>query len=237
MLKTNFLMKPLTFEEAVNYFREKVPMTDSEYYKLSETARSKAFTVAKVTRLDILQDVFDEIKKALETGTTLKEFQKSIKARMQDKGWQGLAPYRLDTIFRTNIQTAYMAGRYRQMRSPAVVEARPYWLYVTVNDGGTRPSHKVMDGLCRRYDDPIWETWYPPNGFRCRCKVIPLSAEAAKRRGVAIGQNDVPQAVNPETGEIHSLSPDRGFEYNAARGDWQPDLSRYDPEVRNLYHE
>lgn len=228
--------RPLTFEEAVAFFKNKVPLTDAEFKKLATAARHKAFTVAHVARLDILQDIMDEITKALESGTTLQEFQDTIQDKMQTKGWQGLMPHRLDNIFRTNVQTAYMAGRYKQMRSPDVVNARPYWLYSAVNDGATRPSHLAMDGMCRRYDDPIWDIWYPPNGYRCRCKVIPLSAEAAKRRGVAIDADDLPQAVNPATGEILHAMPDRGFGYNAAKGDWSPDLSRYDPEVRDLYH-
>jgi uncharacterized protein with gpF-like domain len=28
-----------------------------------------------------------------------------------------------------------------------------------------------------RADHPFWDTWYPPNGFRCRCGVVTLSAD------------------------------------------------------------
>lgn len=130
-------------------------MSSDEYRKLEAAARKRAFTIAKITRMDILQDLLDELRKALETGQSLGDFQKGIKSRMKDKGWQGLTPYRVDNIFRTNIQTAYMAGRIKQMRDPDVIDARPYWLYSAVRDGATRPSHLAMDGVVRRYDDPI----------------------------------------------------------------------------------
>lgn len=229
------MTKPLPFEEAIKFFKSKVPMTTEEYRQLEAAARQRAFTVAKVTRMDILQDILDELRKALETGESLGSFQKTIKEKMQVKGWEGLTPYRLDNIFRTNIQTAYMAGRYKQMNSPDVVTARPYWMYSAVKDSGTRPSHLAMDGVIRPYDDPIWKTWYPPNGFRCRCKVIALSQEAVERRGLTIGQGNIGEYIDKETGEVLSLQPDGGFEHNPGLDDWTPDLGKFDPDVKNLY--
>lgn len=233
--KRGYQSKPLPFEEAIEYFRRKLPVTAEEYKKLQGEARQRAFTVGGITRLDILQDILSELRQALETGQTLQDFQKAIKRRMADKGWQGLTPHRVDTIFRTNVQTAFMVGRYKQMKSPTVLEARPIWLYTAVRDSGTRPSHLAMDGMARRHDDPIWEEWYPPNGFRCRCKVIALSPEAAARRGIHLQEGDLPRTWDKETGEILEMTPDDGFNINAGRDAWEPDLSRYDSDVRDAY--
>ena len=228
-------IKPLPFEEAIKFFKDKVPMTADEYKALATKAKAKAFSVAGVTRLDILQDILDELRFALEAGQTLREFQKSVQEKMSDKGWTGATPYRLDTIFRTNIQTAYMAGRYQQMNSPAVVETRPYWMYSAVKDGSTRPSHKALDGMVRPHDDPIWDIWYPPNGFRCRCKVIALSPGALKRRGLEVQENGAAKGIDKETGEILKPIPDKGFDHNPGKEDWKPDLKRYDPDLKKLY--
>ena len=224
-------------EDALRYLREKVPMTAEEFKQLEEKARSRAFTVGGLTRLDLLQDMLNELRAAIEQGHTMQEFQQSIKSRMADKGWQGLTPYRIDTIFRTNVQTAYQVGRYQQMRSPTVADTRPYWMYDAVNDGATRPTHRAMDGMVWRYDDPIWDTWYPPNGFNCRCKVIALSPAAAERRGVQIQTGDLPKSWDKETGEILQMEPDQGFQRNAGQDAWQPDLSRYDPDLQNAYNQ
>lgn len=229
--------KGLTFEEAVKFLKNKVAMTEDEFRQLEEAARGRAFTVGRITRLDIIQDLLDELTKALEQGTTLQDFQKTIKGRMVDKGWRGLTPYRVDTIFRTNIQTAYQVGRYKQMTNPAVVESRPYWLYNAVKDGATRPAHMAMDGMVRPYDDPIWNEWYPPNGFNCRCRVISLSPEALARRGLTIQTGELPRTIDKETGEILQMRPDSGFHINPGKSEASPDLSRYDSELQNAFYQ
>lgn len=221
----------LIFEEALRYLENKIPMTADQFKRLQEEAKKKAFTVAEATRLDMVQDILDELKKVMREGRTLQDFQKTIRSRMERKGWRGPNAYRMETIFRTNMQSAYQAGRYKQMTDPDVVEARPYWMYVAVRDGATRPNHQAMNGMVRRYDDPIWQVWYPPNGFNCRCKVIPLSTEAAARRGVEIQRGDLPRTIDKETGEILEMTPDKGFANNVGEQGWNPDKSRYDLEL------
>ncbi|CAH8721330.1 hypothetical protein HTL2_006310 [Paenibacillus melissococcoides] len=43
-----------------------------------------------------------------------------------------------------------------------------------------------MHGRVFRADDPIWNTWYPPNGFRCRCTVRTLSERQVRERGLKV---------------------------------------------------
>jgi len=163
-------MKVMTFTEAIEYFRDKFAMTAAEYKtlveKVGEYASALAFTVSKIAAADLLQDLHGEILKAIEEGKTFWDFREAIDEIMARRGWGGLAPYRLDNIFRTNIQTAYNVGRYKQMK--AVADRRPYWEYDAVNDAHTRPSHLVHDKKVYRHDHPFWITWYPLNGFRCR---------------------------------------------------------------------
>ncbi len=48
----------------------------------------------------------------------------------------------------------------------------PIWEYHTVGDDKVRDGHKAINGKRFRFDDPVWNTIYPPNGFGCRCEVI-----------------------------------------------------------------
>ena len=121
------------------------------------------------------------------------------------------------------------------MTTAAAVEARPYWMYDAVNDERTRPTHKMMDAQVRRYDDPFWDEWYPPNGFSCRCGVITLSAQQVKQRGIDV-QRGMPRAtVDIETGEITHWKPDKGFDVNPAKTEYKPDLSNIDSDLKEAY--
>lgn len=56
-----------------------------------------------------------------------------------------LTPRRLRTIFDTNIQSSYNAGRYQQQM--ANVADRPYFERVAVMDLHTRPKHAALNGF------------------------------------------------------------------------------------------
>jgi SPP1 gp7 family putative phage head morphogenesis protein len=44
-----------------------------------------------------------------------------------------------------------------------------YLTYETVGDSRVRPTHAELDGITRPVDDQFWDSYYPPNGWRCRC--------------------------------------------------------------------
>ena len=82
------------------------------------------------------------------------------------------------------MQSAYMAGRHAEMIEN--VEHRPLWEYVAVMDSRTRPEHGALNGRVLRHDDPFWDSFYPPNGFNCRCRVRARTAEQVKRSNTEI---------------------------------------------------
>ena len=155
-----FNRKDMTFEEAVKYFKERVPVSASVFYRIAEKYRGLAFTVGGYTKAQILKRFYDEILAALEDGNTLSEFRSRMNEFLTSEGYEGLDPLQADLIFRTNIQTAYNVGHYEQMTDPGVMKLRPYWQYDAVNDaGGQRrvgllvPSERVPVPLHRQ--DPI----------------------------------------------------------------------------------
>lgn len=44
--------------------------------------------------------------------------------------------------------------------------------YRTANDGRVRPAHAKLEGLTRPPSDPCWQEIMPPNGWKCRCRVV-----------------------------------------------------------------
>ena len=53
------------------------------------------------------------------------------------------------------------------------VELFPYWEYRTVGDDHVREEHRKLDGVILPANDVRWKKIYPPNGWNCRCYVVP----------------------------------------------------------------
>lgn len=229
-----FNRKDMTFEEAVDYFKERVPVTANQFYKIAEQYRGLAFTVSGYTKAQILKRFYDEILAALEDGNPFTEFRSNMNSFLESEGYEGLTPLQADNIFRTNIQTAYNVGHYEQMSDPDVVALRPYWQYDAVNDAHTRPSHLAMDGKVFPADSPVWDTWYPPNGFRCRCTVRSLSKRQVEKRGLKV-EEDTPRAAELADGRFVHILPDPQFSTNPAKVRFTPDLKGYPEPLVKAY--
>lgn len=230
------LSKNFVFKEAVQFLKGKTVLTKDEYMQLTEESRLTAFTVAGYTEANVLQTFLEKLTAAIEEGTTKETFYQDINAYLTGKGQEGLDPFRADVIFRTNTQTAFNAGHYKTMSDLEVIKYRPYWEYVTAGDGRERESHAAMAGRIYAADDPIWNVWYPPNGYRCRCTVVSRTAEYAKRKGLNVSTKP-PYDLDYQTGEIKTLFPDKGFSNNPAKATWKPDISNLSPLVKAAYKE
>ena len=239
-------------EEAIKYFESKGYAITADWKALWQDAHVKAFTVAGVAKMDILQDIKGMIDKALKEGIPLDEFKKDLIPRLTAKGWLSdtpeKMPWRLENIYRTNMQTAYQAGRYREMMEN--VKNRPYWQYVAVMDSRTRPAHAALNGKVFRFDDVFWKTHYPPSGYMCRCRVRALSGADINERRLEvdtgeghmiwedkpIGQGYTkPTAayVDPATGQKYFT--DAGWSYNPGEKFWEPDLRKYETTIRTAF--
>jgi SPP1 gp7 family putative phage head morphogenesis protein len=244
-IKAVFGMPP---KEAVAFFEKKGFKISWDWQGVWRHANVQSFTAAKVMRLDVLTDIYEALRDDLKNGGTFPAFVDRLEPLLRAKGWWGVkeqvnrltgeirtvtygTPWRLETIYETNLQVAYMAGRYQGMRAAA--QHSPWWEYSATMDSRTRPSHASLNGLVFRHDDPFWDTWYPPNGFRCRCRVIPRSdiekdrgdfltssadgrMQTVKRSVKKADGSTVKVAVkgynDPITGKL--LTPDMGWDYN-----------------------
>lgn len=229
----NLSTEPIKFEETIKYFKGKLTLSPAQFYKLSNEYKTLAFTVSGYSKAQVLNKFQSEIAKALESGETIKSFKKSMNEFLEKEGYKGITDFQADNIFRTNIQTAYNVGHYMQMTDKAVLKLRPYWQYSAVGDARTRLAHKAMDQKVFPADSPIWDTWYPPNGFRCRCGVRSLSKEEVKARGLAV-ETEIPKAVEVE-GKVIQVIPDRNFHTNPAKEVFKPNFEGYPASIKKAY--
>lgn len=191
----------LPFAEAIAWFKRKRIVTEAEFKRLDAAAKQRAFSIAGLNSQFGLTEAHRALAGALEEGIAQREAVKQLGDAFAAAGLTG-KKHHLDVVFRTNVLGSYAAGRWRQLR--AVAKRRPYWRYRTVGDERVRETHRAMDGKIFPADDPIWDRWYPPNGFQCRCSVESLS-EADMRR-----EHREVDAAPPKL-RGRTVEPDRGW--------------------------
>lgn len=183
-------------DELVEYLRAKRLEITFNYEEMLHEAHQKSFTVAKITKLDLLSDIHLSLQEALEQGKPFSQWQDELKPTLQKKGWWGeveaidprtgevkdifVGSRRLRTIYDTNMRTAYAKGRYEAQ----IDSDGEYFYYSAVMDNLTRPDHAKHHGTILPKTHKFWDTSYPPNGWRCRCKVRVYTQEELEAKGL-----------------------------------------------------
>ncbi|WP_180108208.1 phage minor head protein [Acinetobacter sp. YH12085] len=170
-------MQPVTFLEALQYAHDKKIVLPDEFYSMDLKTRQMATTVSFLSSLEQIETVIKSLNTTLADGGTFNDFQKLIA-----ESEIILPKHYLDTVFRTNIQSAYGHGRWQQQNRNKA--KRPYLMYSAIDDSRVRPAHLALNRIVLPIDHPFWLTHYPPLGFRCRCTVIALTEAQALKYGI-----------------------------------------------------
>jgi uncharacterized protein with gpF-like domain len=232
-------------EEIIKWFESKGNVIPKDWEAIYNAAKAKAAIAIDLMKIDILQTVRDEIKKGLAEGLTSREVANNLLPKLEELGWSGkkkakeipgydpssgvdpekiivVTPQRLKFIYTENASAAYNAGRYKfQMENTAT---HPYLKYIQVQRPSKREEHAKYHNKVFRADDPIWNIIYPKNGYGCMCRVTALSLSDLKQEGL-------------------TLSSGKGFDTSDIPEEWahppgesyQPDLSKYDPDLVAQY--
>lgn len=157
------------YADAVTQFLERQVVTRRVFDALNEKAKLRAFTVARMSSLKMIRTVQRELARQVARGADLRDFRKFAQKRLESAGWTPANKSHVESIFRTNVQSAYTAGRVEHAMKPSVVKARPYWQVVTANDGPPRQrvTHQALHLRVLRADNPIWATKMMPWGHNC----------------------------------------------------------------------
>lgn len=92
--------------------------------------------------------------------------------------------------------------------------------YRTAKDDKVRPEHAALDGVTLPMSDSFWETYYPPNGWNCRCTVVQVRKQKypATEHSEAMSRGE--EAMN---GERYNI-----FRFNSGKqGKTMPDYNPY----------
>lgn len=186
------------------------------WHEMWQEDHARAFTVAKIARLDLLNSVRKSLATMLRDGGTFEQWRASIQPELEKAGWIGkvsdpaltgadhdvyVGTRRLRTIYDTNLRGSRAAGRWQRIQ--ALKATRPFLMYVAIGDNHTRPLHRRWGGLDPAYpiriilpvDHPAWSIYYPPNDWGCRCTVRQLSQRDLDRLGLRVTTDAELQAI------------------------------------------
>ncbi|MFK0299271.1 phage minor head protein [Brevundimonas sp. NPDC090276] len=182
------------------YLRQKQMRPAFRHTEVWGEEHAYAFTVAKAVQADVLTAIHDSLQTAIDKGVPYEAWARNLKPELKRLGWWGDAvemadpatgevkprelgtPRRLRTIYSANLRSARAAGQWeRGQRTKAVL---PFYLYQLGPSERHRPEHIGKEGVVRPVDDPLWATWFPPNGWGCKCWLRQITKAEAERRGV-----------------------------------------------------
>jgi SPP1 gp7 family putative phage head morphogenesis protein len=267
VLAAAFTLPP---HKAIDYIERKTNRLSWDWTDTWDEQHVRSFTVAKAARMDVLEDIRDAVQTAQKQGWPFQKFQQELRPRLKAKGWWGKvtmaddrgavetvqlgSPWRLRTIYHTNMQTALMAGRYEGMMS--TVRDRPFWQHISVVDSRTTDKCRELHLRIYRYDDPVWDTFYPPSHWGCRRRVRSLSrrqihrsdrsVESSRgklvkkqipihtRRGTRMADVTGLQTTD-QFGQPTTVWTDPGFNYNPGKAAWRPDPRDHDRDLYRAY--
>ena len=102
-----------------------------------------------------------------------------------------------------NYETKYLEAEYNYAVAAGTMsekwqtlwanrEAYPYLQYRTVEDDRVRPEHAILDNIVLPITSTEWNRMYPPNGWNCRCTVIPSKNASRLSDEKEVGQMTKP---------------------------------------------
>ena len=171
--------------EVVRYLDERGVRATWRWRDFAPHEHALAFTAARTAGFDVVEDLRAAVRRAIVDRVPFEQFQRELTPILQAKGWWGKkavtnpdgktevvqlgSARRLETIYWANTASAHAAGEWA--RTQATKDVLPYLQYKVSLSERKRPEHLGWVGTTLPVDHPWWRTHYPPNGWRCKCRV------------------------------------------------------------------
>lgn len=195
----------LSFLEAIEVLKRKLVIPKYSYKDMVEGYHSWAFSVAKITKLQLLDDIKKSLLTAMDSGTPFEEWKEKFFDRYKREYGNTPTDRRAYIIFDTNLRSAHGTGRGQQMKE--IVDRNPDNDYVGVwrwrDSRYPRPHHQALNNKAIPYSHKFWQKCSIPAGYGCRCTVSLLKRSLAEQLGIEVLDNP----PNPET------IAEKGFRY------------------------
>ena len=172
---------------ALDRFLKKNPAMYEDIENTLDFSRAKYFWIKKSTDISITGKIMKHFSSSLEKGTTFKDWKNDVDNTLAQSGLTLKEGY-LKTVYRTNMNHAYNAGIYQKMDK--FKDTYPYYRYCGTIDGREQQHTRDLDGKIFKVGTPEANTYFPPNGYNCRCYTVSLMADEVDPKDI-VGSGDI----------------------------------------------
>lgn len=173
------------FDAAVEFFQRKRVVEPWVFDAMENRWREGAFVARRLANDRLVERARQIVAVGMDQKLTVNELTQRLESGLglgsgdpaERRNWYA------ETISRTNLGSAYGAGRYQQMTTPAVRAGRPFVEYRTIGDSRVRDPHRALDRLVFVNGSNLSDQYAPPLGFNCRCQMVTLGRRQFERSG------------------------------------------------------
>lgn len=191
--------------EAILFLEQKGYEIGFAWQDIEPETHKIAFTLSKITQMDVLADIYAYFLEAQQEGLPFQEILAGLQDALAAKGWWGektvtdpvtgedvqvkITPWRLRRAFDTNLRTAHGEGQWA--RAMEAADDFPYLIYDACNSHENREEHCAWDRLVF----PVESNWVKrhiptPKEWGCKCRWYLLTEGQVKRRGLTVRPGD-----------------------------------------------
>jgi SPP1 gp7 family putative phage head morphogenesis protein len=150
-------------------------LTDVEWnspdFKMLNDLRNNVYVFSGAKQYHQVREMVD----AIYDGDRIKPFSEYKKTGTEVfEKYNGKQGY-LRAEYNAAISQSRSASMWMEIESNA--ELLPMLTYSTVGDGRVRPEHAMLNNISRPVNDRFWDSYFPPNGWNCRCTTLQTDSE------------------------------------------------------------
>lgn len=217
------IIPAIPFTEAIKFLTEKIPLTKAEWEKLEPMIRFRAFTVALLGYAHEIEAAKQILIKSIEEGTSYRDTWYELKKKLGKN--ESIAPYYWENVYRTNTQSAYVAGKLEQYQNSGVAA---YQLMVIEDSRTTAICRNLLSkasgyGAVIPVNDKFWEQHgFPPYHYQCRTSIRGVWPSQLRRNTKVDTRKTAPN--------IKTFEPMEGFGGNPIQTEawWKESTSQKD---------
>jgi uncharacterized protein with gpF-like domain len=252
--------KLMTPKEAIEFLMQKGFHLGFDWRDTEPAMHQASFTMAKITKIDVLEDIRAAFTTGLNGGLPPEQIVKNLRKTLADKGWWGekilvdpltgeektveIGATRLRRAYNINLATAHSEGKWQRIQDNK--KFFPFLRYDGCNSAENRKQHCAWDGMVLPVDDPWLPIHHPVKEPGCKCMMRAMTAGEVQRKGIKIGINGSGKApteryklwYNERTRKTESVPVGVHPMFNYPMGGaWRERLSEYASERRDALPE